>query len=110
MQYLVKVHLHRLLCIQLGEGRELIGCVGEYLDVLQYYSCHLVELLLPFRIVVLLEADKPLDFKLYRCKRVLDLVRHLACHLAPCVVALGLGQLPCGVGKILDHSVVCIHE
>ena len=71
------------------------------------YVCNLVELLLPSRISFLFEPDQSLKFKLDRGKRILDLVSDLTGHLAPCIISFRLSQLPCGIGKIAHHTVIC---
>ena len=78
--------------------------------MLQDHLCNLVELLLPLRIVVLLEPYEPLDLQLDRSQRILDLMGHLAGHLAPCLVTLGLRQPSGRVLEVPDHSVVGLHK
>ena len=76
----------------------------------QNYFCHLVELLLPFRVVVLLEPYQTLDLQLDRSKRVLDLMGHLTRHLTPRLVPFRLSQLLCRFLEVLYHSVVCLYK
>ena len=110
LEGLVQVHQHRVLCIQFCKCREVICSVRQDLDVFQHHCCHLVKLLLPFRIIVLFHHDQPLDLKLDRSERILDLMGHLAGHLAPCLVSLGLCKLYGRVLQLLHHSVVSLHQ
>ena len=92
---LVQVDEHRLLAVEFGEGGELVGGIGQDVDMLQHNLCNLVELLLPGRGVFLLKSDKALNLKLDRCERILDFVGDLSCHQAPCLVPFRLGKQPC---------------
>ena len=78
--------------------------------MLQDYSRYLIELFLPFRIVIVLQPYESLDLKLYRCERILDLMGNLTGHLAPCLVSLSLCKSSCRITQVLDHSVVGLHE
>ena len=74
------------------------------------YAAGLLETGLPGRIALFLEADHPLQLEFHRGERVLDLVRHLARHAAPGLVALRLGQFAGTLGQLGDHPVVGLHD
>ena len=56
----VQVYARRLLSVELGEGRELVGGVGKDVDVVEHDLRHLVELVLPSFRSALLQADETL--------------------------------------------------
>ena len=86
-----------LFGIELGEGGEFVRRFGQDIDVVEDHAAGLLETGLPRRIALFLEADHPLQLEFHRGERVLDLVRHLARHAAPGLVALRLGQLASSV-------------
>ena len=102
----IQINLDRLLGVELGERGELVGGVGQQVDLPEHLLGDLVEPVGPDWIPVLLQAYKPLDLKLDRGERILDLVRYLTGHRRPRLVPLGLCQFLCGVVQVVNHQVV----
>ena len=78
--------------------------------MVQQHLAGVVELLLPGRVALLLEAYDSLYLELHRRQRVLDFVRHLPRHSVPGLVALGLCKLARALLQLVHHTVVGIHQ